>query len=373
MIKRIMRDYLRSLNKETTHIRWYDDTDLGAAAVEPLPCALRKDTSREIMAFFDAVDPFYSAVTGPLSIAGAWKNIIRKDMPGVVRAIEKRDLPAYEALLCGMFRNEVVSGLWNYGYFADLKGKKLPSGFLAAMDGYRFITGKSPDDLFCSRFGNPWGLRTRGGVAVMTAPDTGIKVFGLLNLLGLSEKSEPATVVDLGSGYGADMAQLAQWHPGPLRMILLDIPINLATAYAFLSENFREKRRTLVTSAESLKVELGRKPEGTEFLFVPSLFVEGLSKERIRVVHNHGSLSEMDMETIAFYLRALVHERTDFFVEINSAHPFRFDEKFVEVDSRTYPVPSTHRLLARTPTWLSSRGNRYLQSLYIRKAFLNDA
>ena len=372
MLKSLVRSFMYKKNREMNAIRWYDRTDYGKVDVSDDRRPMREETLSAIFEFFDKIELFYGAdAPAPLQIAGGWRRIILENMPNVVRAISQKDRGAYRALLENMFRNEVVVGLWNFCYFKDLPAnRKPPNGFLAAMDGYKFITGRPEQDLFCSGFGNPWGCKVGNGRLSMTAGENGVKAFNLLNLLSLYPKGQKLTVMDLGSGYGIDMCQLVSWHKEPLRIILLDIPVNLATAYAFVSENFANVRRTLVRDRAQLRKTLDDRSNDVEFIFVPTLFVDDLAGEKINVLHNHGSLAEMDRETVAYYLDRLVAGNNDFFLELNSANPVAFDKAFTELDSRTFPVPQSHQLVSRTPIYLTSRGGRYLQNLYVNRSRL---
>ena len=53
------------------------------------------------------------------------------------------------------------------------------------------------------------------------------------------------TVVDLGSGFGGDMEKVARWYKGPLKVILIDVPLNITTAFAYISSCFETNRKKL--------------------------------------------------------------------------------------------------------------------------------
>ena len=120
------------------------------------------------------------------------------------------------------------------------------------------------------------------------------------NIENLIAAVESPVVVDLGSGFGADMMQLAHDRDGPLRIIMCDIPITLATAFAQISAHWPENVR-LISEKKQLSKILEEKCEQLEFVLCPTLFVEELTETKIDVLHNHGSLCEMDKKTIDYY------------------------------------------------------------------------
>ena len=168
------------------------------------------------------------------------------------------------------------------------------------------------------------------------------------------------------------MEKVARWSKRPLRIIMCDIPLNLTTAFAYISAGFPGTRKTLVNNVTTLREILKENREETEFIFIPSLFVEELRNVKIHLLHNHESLSEMDPDAIEFYLKTLVKEDTDYFLEINS---HRIDDSSYtggkEVSANYFPIPKSHALISRTPTWDTPKGKRYLQSLYINKNLVN--
>ena len=78
----------------------------------------------------------------------------------------------------------------------------------------------------------------------------------------------------------------------------------------------------------------------------------------------------MDYITIEFYLQVLVTENTDFLLEINSNTEALNTSNHIEIQNTRFPVPKTHSLLSRTPTWFTPKGHRYLQNLWINNRLL---
>jgi len=359
-LKKYLLNYLLTKNLDIVKVAYFDTTIRGKLNIHSNIECISDKTINNLISFFEKFDLMYQGneVNKELEIRGGWKALIEDSMPNVLKSIRNKDWKTYSSLLESMFRNEVIYGLWDYKFFDN--SDKPPADYLASIDGYQFITGRSVDSLFTSKFGNPWGLESKQGLISMIAGDAGVKAFNIMNLI--NGKSGPV-VLDLGSGYGADMMELANSFIGPIRIILCDIPITLATAYFQISMNFPDNV-TLIENRDDLAVIMSSPVTKLEFILTPSIFVDELSKFDIDVLHNHGSLAEMDFETANFYLNLLVTKRLGHFLEMNAAAPHIWDTKFTELDCKNFLIPSTHYLISRTPMFLSSKGKRYTQSLY---------
>ena len=380
-IKKIVQSFIRRFGYEIvkrkkfdkSYMPFFDDT-------KPPSNKFTQEVTQAILSFFDEVDPLYAKVRdlGPLAIGGAWREDLLERRKNQLRILKEKRREEYEQLLLNMFRNELISGLWNYEYYQTARTKKiLPHNFLNDLKGFECVTGRNIDELAQNSFwGNPWGLKSKNGIIKYTDPSHGIQADTVIKLLNsLSSKysaSQKLTVVDLGSGFGGTIEKIARWHKSPIQYVLIDIPMNLTTAYAYISLCFPGSERTIVGNSSMLMKAINKNTQGASFIFVPSLFVEDLKKVvgHVNVLLNAGSLSEMDYETIEFYLRNLVTEKTDFFIEWNSNASVENTGAHIEIPSSKFPMPSTHRLLSRNPVWRSSDGHRYLNSLWINSKFL---
>lgn len=195
----------------------------------------------------------------------------------------------------------------------------------------------------------------------------GLQADSVLRLLHFFQRihgQRVPTIVDLGSGFGGTAYYVSRWMLGPALLVLVDIPLNLTTAYAYLSS---------VTSAETVLVHdeggareaLGRPVTETRFVFLPATLVEVLRSRPIDVLLNAGSLAEMDLATVELYLATLVGETTRVFVEWNSHAEVEANRGHVELSARTFPVPYLHPLVYRKPLWRSDETERFLESAYV--------
>jgi len=330
--------------------------------------------AKTIIEYFDKIPPFYDHnVRKELKIGGAWKSHILSLRKNQLKIIENRDVEEYHELLNNMFRNELLTGMaYPFPLYSDpVTNGDVFNRFIKNLDGFKYLTGKNETELTSPSYGNPWGFRVGSDILKPNDPETGIKAFHILNLLNSIEDGERIlTLVDLGSGSGMDIENVLRWYKKPIRVILVDIPLNLTTAYSFISACQKNANIYLVDNIKMLHNILNSPCNGVECIFVPTLFTEELKNVEIDVVFNHGSFSEMDYHSIQYYLKILVHEKTKYLLEINNNKEKvkHIDtDDFIEIASSKFPIPETHILLSRNPTWQTPTGHRYLYSLYVNK------
>jgi len=76
----------------------------------------------------------------------------------------------------------------------------------------------------------------------------------------------------------------------------------------------------------------------------------------------------MDFHTVKFYMDTLLaNGPVRAVLEINSNSAID-NAGFIEVMSSNFPIPPEFKLVCRTPTVNIEFGNRYMQSLYIKKS-----
>jgi len=326
------------------------------------------------------------AVTGPLyenlnlvpelEIGGAWAGNISLRRKKQLACIQNNDLEGYTYLVNNMFQNELVDSMWDVLYFSKINKvfPRLPKKFIQLTDGFQYITDKPLHDLVYSSGGGEWGMPLGDNIVKPTDPGDGIKAYNLLLATESFSNQSKITVCDLGSGFGGVVEKLARWNKGIARYILIDIPVNLTSAYAYLSFGFDSGSLHLIKSPEQFNDLIGEEFNSNQFILLPSAYVDCLKGVDINILHNHGSLSEMDEDTIKYYLDTLVTKDLDYFIEINSSNPeeiglkpYEIGATHREISSKHYPGISTHKIFSRSPTWLSSCGHRYLTTTYIKK------
>jgi hypothetical protein len=323
----------------------------------------------EIFSFYRKVPPLYEGldIRIELQIGKVWSFLLKKDRNTQLELIRKSDKSGYGKLLENMFFNELLYGLWNHHYFDEaLSKRRLPGPFFELCRLFEKVSSRSIGEIASRGFWRTWGALTANGVITFAAPDHALQAFNIANLLrSIENPRKNFTVLDLGSGYGGMAEMLLDPNlnlKGDLAVsvILVDIPLNLTTAYAYLAHRFGTERVSLLKDpSEVAKIS----PEDGKIWLLPTIFLDNL-KINIDVVNNAQSLSEMDVGNVKYYMDILLRESTTFFIETNVndiSDPLKHGPHG-ELFSRDFPIPASHRLLAR---FSAPEGwSRYVTSIY---------
>ena len=185
----------------------------------------------------------------------------------------------------------------------------------------------------------------------------------------LSGSARPS-VVDLGSGFGGMAHYLMNMTPVPSDIILLDIPLNLTTAYAYLRVTNPRSSIVLVKTLEQLE-QLSSQRENIEenqVILVPSILAADVARLfPPTVLHNAQSLSEMSLATIRFYLELLVIPATKVVIESNVSDAFAtVNSGHIEVGSGEISRILTERGMSLLSRSIRDSAARYVVSTHIR-------
>lgn len=319
----------------------------------------------EIFMFYEYIKPFYDKkIRSELQISGGWKEYLKKLRKNQIYAIETRDKKLYKSLLENMYRNELNYGLWNYEYFNKKTiGGNLPIRMLLDLEKSSSLCNLKLEDMVDGSFGNPFGIKTKKGILTyMDGPNSYYATFCARILK--NENLEKNTFMDLGSGRGTLALKVSKFFDKPLRIILLDLPLNLTTAYAYVKMN-SDKKCYLLSKKNQLNFLTESNFKETHFVFVPTSLSEDLAKniKKIDLLFNHGSFSEMDYETIRFYLNLFAEGKSTNIYEINANKKIRSNHitDFIEVPSSSFEISQKYRLVSNG---VSVTTDRYVQNHY---------
>jgi hypothetical protein len=334
-------------------------------AQEGVPLA--RSLIERVLRFFDRVPPFYADDTPPpLAIGGAWRTLLTQERARQLDCIRRKDADGYHELASRLFYNELSTGLSNFGMTP--LGQPARFELRVDCDAFERVSDRPFSDLATNARFPGWGIRVDQGIVRNADPQHGVQASHILNLArALSVDPRELTVLDLGSGYGGLAEKLRAWsEPAPFQ-ILLDIPLNLTTAYIYLAHTFSEEAVQLIDDpADLARVDRGR----VRFLLVPSCFTDELARAfDWHILHNAKSFSEMDPDTVAFYTSRLVKPSTLAFIETNSNRRGSLNYgEHRETLARQIPVPASHVLMSRFP---DTRLSRYVTSVYLRRSTLS--
>lgn len=326
---------------------------------------------QDIFEFFARIPPFYEESIRPeLQISGAWhREVLEPERPQQLALIQSGDKVGYRALLQDLFFNELVSGLSLYHRFG--KQSFAHPDFASDLDLFELITGRDRSSLAHEDRWRRWGVRLGKGIVSYADPVYGIQANAVLILVEAVGTGSPV-VMDLGSGYGGLAERLVLWSPRPLDIVLVDIPLNLTTAYAYLAGVLGRKRVELVSSIARAETRLLERDglEESRVTMIPSSFLGDLERLKVDVLHNAHSFSEMDEATVSFYLATLVNAGVQYIVETNTNKPGSTNwgghqevlSGFIQSE-----LEDSHLLLGR---FSESGRTRYVTSVYLSRSLL---
>jgi len=325
-----------------------------------------KSIINNIFNFYHKVPIFYDdKIQEPLQIKGAWKGILSDQRKNQIKYIQSNDKQGFAQLLKKLFFNELSRGLWNYHYYSPtIEGTLVNRNFIEEALIYEKISSRNASFLASDKSWSHWGVMTDAGIIKYPSINHGIQAFNIQNLIQTFDAKisvKPIKILDLGSGWGGMAEQLLKSEiNNPFSLLLLDIPLNLTLAYAYLSRIFGLDKIHLISSVDDLESITF---EDRHVYLVPSLFTKEISNfATFDIVNNFQSFSEMDTSTIQFYLENFLTS-AKFFIENNvniDAHTY--NGGFSEILVRDFPIPLRYRLLSRFSA--SESWSRYVTSIY---------
>lgn len=137
----------------------------------------------------------------------------------------------------------------------------------------------------------------------------GLYGSGVISRLeSLSDRKGKATVVDIGSGFGGLLHQLAKTlPPGKLRFVAIDLPVSLVFAAVYLSTLLTDRPTYIATPGGYLSTVTWRTepspPEDFAAIFVPNNLAGPVMRDLapIDLITNFRSMQEMSDEQVEHY------------------------------------------------------------------------
>ncbi len=328
-----------------------------------------EETLSEIFRFFRQIDPFYNdQLREELQIAGAWKDDLKIRRKNQLKAIRNEDKNLYRELLDNLFRSELISGMWQVRYFdEDTLGSLFSINHTILLEKTIYsMYGKYEESwIVDGDFGKPWGLAISKN-NIVTYSDIEYYSYAMNCAQILRSQSKDCPIfIDLGSGTGSLSLKTAKMLKSKSKIILIDIPMNLTTAYAFVKTN-SDYDCNLICSLKELDKIKNSSLDATTFYFIPSNFIEQIPDviNEIDLLYNHGSFSEMDKKTIDLYLDVLTNRiKCNYVYEINSNQNILNAGNHIEIPSSEFGFPVHMKLISKYPA-IINEPHRYVCSLY---------
>jgi len=326
--------------------------------------------AKQVLNFTENIDFFYEKQIIPpsLEIAGAWRlDLIarRKKQIDIYMSGNVNSVAQYHE---NMFFNELIMGLWNYGYLhCEPKiNRHAISNFLSDFESYAKIFPTLP--FLVSDVPLPvWGHSNGTDIIRFTDIWHSIQANHLADValyIKKLKRTESLSYIEIGSGFGGLAEKLAV-NSIFNKLVLIDIPHNLVTAYYYLGRCVGVEAISIVSSRSEL--ERAYLDSSIYIILCPSCFYESVHNlSGPFIFGNFGSFSEMDYESISFYLNGLPKD-THAIVQINSNEKSLNTGGHVEVSIDEFPITNDFvRIYGGQATSSASSGGRYKTSIHIK-------
>ena len=348
MLKKIIKDFLSFFNLEIVRKNYYLNSHFFSKK-EITPKIIN-----QIFKFHQKIEPFYNNLNLPdsLKIGKAWTSILKESRKDQIKYIKENNTNDYKNKLEKMFFN----GFAGVDNCQQSKEKYLSkSHFNSLYLTFESITENNIEVLTDNYTWSKWGFKTKKGIVSPSDLNAGIQannIFLLAKFFALENNKKNFTIIDLGSGHDSAAEKILRILEKNkkeiiLNLILIDIPLNLAIAYAYLKKIFPLKKIFLISDKKELKEISLNKQE--KIILVPTIFCKEVKKFfKIDILNNQASLSEMDYANIKFYLQLFIDKNLSYFIETNVNNKFytnKFFDGTSQTLSRNFPIPKTHKLL----------------------------
>lgn len=254
-----------------------------------------------------------------MEIRGEWLEDLHVRRELQIQTYQTGNVEKVSTLHENMFFNCLITGLWKHGY---LQNQRVASSALAdcaeEFSATRRVWSEISQIQVLSNL--PWwGVSPDLDVNPIRFTDTlhWTQERHIANAVGLltPESSYVSGILEIGSGFGGLAERLARrGDVDPI--VLVDIPLNLVTAFYYLSRSLPDIPVTLYSTHEEIITAQAKRQTGIHL--IPSSLFSALSCwQGLSVVANFGSFSEMDKETVSFYLSELPYS-SNIMVQVNS-------------------------------------------------------
>lgn len=337
-------DYFR-LSRHNLHpqFKFYHDTP-PKKITEIENYELKVKIVNEILNFNKECNYFYEnlSVKKELKIEGQWKNRISNYKKQQLDTYLNKSADQIMLLHENMFYNCLTYGLLGYSSFKDIKfnhtAKLL---FLKDLNLYKIIL-RNFDSLPSNNNIKKWGYKNNGNKIHFNDPSSMLQKNLILNSLKLLKKKQKHNIMEIGGGFGSLAERLFE-DDQINSLILLDIPSTLITAYYYLSSKFGMDKVKILSSHSDIEKYYNLNDQ-KKILLIPTCYYD-LAKniKDINLLCNFASFSEMDLDTINFYLQN-IPEEVKIIVSSNSNIATRGHDH-LEVISDKFPIPKKFDLV----------------------------
>ena len=268
-----------------------------------------------------------------------------------------------------MFFNELIKGLWNYGYIDRYRkpSQISKSGFMTDLKNNNMMYHNNNSLVAKNRI-PAWGHGIKEGIIKYTDIAHSVQarhVNEMANYYKSSHKNQEISFLEIGSGFGG-LAEKLLLDCKFRKIILFDIPHNLVTAYYYLSQTNVQSGKIELASSISKFTEYFE-DSYTKVILCPTCFYDTVKTLKDNfIVGNFGSFSEMNRATIEYYLKGIPNE-TQAIININSNQKLENAGSHIEVIADEFAIPERFSVVYSGPSVCQAAcNNRYKTTIHMK-------
>ena len=320
----------------------------------------KKVDCNQIYEFLDKVDLFYNkSIIEPLKIEGAWKNFLKLERKIQNKIYENKNSNEIIKFHENMFYNELTTGLINYSNFKDVTNLILNkfdseyNNFIKIFNYPRIIFSNLPI--------KRWGIKKGDNILTFNDLWHTEQAIIIKNFYNILKKKKNIFFLEIGSGYGGMVEKLDKFKIFK-KFFLVDIPHNLLTTYYYLSKIFGSDKVCLINNKNFIPFLNNSK---IKFFLIPTIFLKEIKNiNNDFIFSNSGSFSEMNTETINYYIRNLPANTLGLISNNSNVNQLNFDNHIEiindDINFKGFKLIYEGHLLSAAVT------NRYKSKIFLK-------
>jgi len=306
-----------------------------------------------------------------------WKDSLEMEWAKYLEFINNRDSIKIGNFLRNFFRNEGITGLWgpanmyqnfvNSDYYSHiLRVNLLMEQYVTWKQNF---PGLPIEELDAPRIGNPWGFNFKGNLIYEPVFEYNYQSHYFLQLLS---KVEKPVILEIGGGFGGLAYNLLSKNED-ITYIGVDLPENVMIQSYYLSCAF--PNRKILFYNDYLEALTNETVLDYDICLLPNFVLDDIHLQKIDLMQkidlivNVHSLSEMSMDTITEYFKQIDKLKSSYFYHENLCNDRWGDQH--GIPSTMFPLLQNYNLSysneCRWPRYNHSSGYPCNENLFILK------
>ena len=353
----------------------YSDTYSNDILEQGLTQTISENNSKHNSEIITKIINVYAQISDRYS-SGVW-SWINKQQDELFDHLQSKDIKYITTIFSNFFRNKNISnGLVSHNLLKNdneitenvQTKKQFLNLILQDIDTCMELTGlKDISELDFPRIGNPYGVIIQN---TLIPPDQPRHYYDAKKIFDITSDIEHPVILEIGGGYGGLLINLFKvFKNKKFTYINCDI---MPTIFLFMYtiEHFI-KQNNLNTSVYFNKSNNIDKKTIKEHNIILTNYSKNKTFEcaqKIDLVFNSHSLSEMAIEDVTNYMDIINNNKSKYFYHINSNYfPWKESKKgHKDINASEFPIKNFKKLQQSISPWICGGHSRYREFLYER-------